>query len=56
MASLGNLAIGALRLTGHANIAAALGHNGRDPTRPLVIFGMATACNARDAHLAGALA
>ena len=43
MASLRNLAIGALRLTGHANIAAALRHNGRDPTRPLVLLGMATA-------------
>ena len=43
MASLRNLAIGALRLTGHANIAAALRHNGRDPTRPLVLLGIATA-------------
>jgi len=30
MASLRNLAIGALRLAGHASIAAALRHNGRD--------------------------
>jgi hypothetical protein len=43
MASLRNLAIGALGLTGHANIAAALRHHGRDPTRPLVLLGMATA-------------
>ncbi len=43
MASLRNLAIGALRLTGHASIAAALRHNGRDPTRPLVLLGMVTA-------------
>jgi hypothetical protein len=42
MASLRNLAIGALRLTGHASIAAALRHNGRDPTGPLVLLGMAT--------------
>jgi hypothetical protein len=43
MASLRNLAIGALRLTGHVSIAVALRHNGRDPTRPLVLLGMATA-------------
>ena len=43
IASLRNLAIGALRLTGHANIAAALRHNGRDSTRPLVLLGIATA-------------
>ena len=32
-----------LRLTGYASIAVALRHNGRDPTRPLVLLGMATA-------------
>jgi hypothetical protein len=42
LASLRNLAIGARRLTGHASIAA-LRHNGRDPTRPLVLLGLATA-------------
>ena len=31
MTGLRNLAIGALRLTGHANLAAALRHSGRDP-------------------------
>ena len=31
MASLRNLAIGALRLAGHPNLAAALRHTGRDP-------------------------
>src|SRR5512132_2102795 len=35
MASLRNLAVGALRLAGHPNLAAALRHTGRDPTRPL---------------------
>jgi predicted transposase YbfD/YdcC len=39
MASLRNLAIGALRLAGWTNLAAALRHNGRDPTRPLIILG-----------------
>lgn len=38
--SHGNLAIGALRLTGSANITSALRHNSRDPTRPLTIFGI----------------
>jgi predicted transposase YbfD/YdcC len=38
MASLRNLAISVLRLTGHANIAAALRHSGRDPTRPLALL------------------
>ena len=37
-ASLRNLAISVLRLTGHANIAAALRHSGRDPTRPLALL------------------
>jgi hypothetical protein len=45
MASLRNLAIGALRLTGHPNLAAALRHNGRDPARPLAILGLADAGN-----------
>ena len=31
MASLRNLAVGALRLAGHPNLAAALRHTGRDP-------------------------
>jgi hypothetical protein len=31
MATLRNLAVGALRLAGQANIAAALRHNSRDP-------------------------
>jgi hypothetical protein len=35
--ALRNLAIGALRLTGAVNIAAALRHAGRDPTRPVTI-------------------
>jgi hypothetical protein len=39
--SLRNLAIGALRLTGHPNLAAALRHTGRDPARPLAILGLA---------------
>ena len=43
MASLRNLAIGALRLTGHPNLAAALRQSGRDPTRPLAILGLADA-------------
>jgi predicted transposase YbfD/YdcC len=41
MASLRNLAVGALRLAGHPNLAAALRHTGRDPTRPLAILGLA---------------
>ena len=40
MATLRNLAIGALRLAGSTNIAAALRHNSRDPTRPLTILGI----------------
>ena len=35
MASLRNLAITILRLTGHASIAAALRHHARRPARPL---------------------
>jgi hypothetical protein len=45
MASLRNLAIGALRPAGHPNLAAALRHTGRDPARPLTILGLAHACN-----------
>ena len=41
MASLRNLAIGALRLAGHSSLVAALRHTGRDPTRPLTILGLA---------------
>jgi len=41
MASLRNLAIGALRLAGHSSLAAALRHTGRDPGRPLAILGLA---------------
>ena len=37
MASLRNLAVGALRLAGQPNLAAALRHTGRDPTRPLAL-------------------
>jgi hypothetical protein len=40
MASLRNLAVGALRLAGHLNLAAALRHTGRDPARPLALFGL----------------
>ena len=40
MASLRNLAVGALRLAGHPNLAAALRHTGRDPARPLAILGL----------------
>jgi hypothetical protein len=32
-----------LRLAGQPNLAAALRHTGRDPTRPLAIFGLAHA-------------
>jgi predicted transposase YbfD/YdcC len=41
MASLRNLAVGALRLAGHPNLAAALRHTGRDPARPLAVLGLA---------------
>jgi predicted transposase YbfD/YdcC len=41
MASLRNLAVGALRLAGHPNLAAALRHTGRDPARPLATLGLA---------------
>lgn len=40
MASLRNLAISALRQTGHTNIAAALRHTARDPARPLTLLGI----------------
>jgi hypothetical protein len=40
MATLRNLAIGALRLAGITNIAAALRHTGRDPARPLTLLGL----------------
>jgi predicted transposase YbfD/YdcC len=42
MASLHNLAISALRLTGHHNIAAGLRHMTRHTTRPLQLFGIQT--------------
>jgi Transposase DDE domain len=42
MASLRNLAISALRQTGHTNIAAALRHVARNPTRPLQLLGIPT--------------
>jgi predicted transposase YbfD/YdcC len=41
MASLRNLAVGALRLAGHPNLAAALRQTGRAPARPLTILGLA---------------
>ena len=40
MASLRNLAISALRIAGHTNIAAALRWAARDHTRPLTILGI----------------
>ncbi|WP_327723836.1 hypothetical protein [Streptomyces europaeiscabiei] len=40
MASLRNLAIGALRLAGRDNIAEGLRHHGRYITRPLAILGL----------------
>ncbi|MEU7082936.1 hypothetical protein [Streptomyces achromogenes] len=40
MASLRNLAIGALHLTGWNNIAASLRHHGRDMTQPPAAFGL----------------
>ncbi|HET9142334.1 ISAs1 family transposase [Actinophytocola sp.] len=40
MASLRNLAISALRLAGHHNIAAGLRHMARDTTRPLHLLGI----------------
>jgi hypothetical protein len=55
MASLRNLAIGALRLAGSANIAAALRHNSRDPTRPLTALGIPLRMNRALRHYAGAL-
>lgn len=40
MATLRNLALGALRNTGHDNIAAALRHHARNPHRPLTTLGI----------------
>lgn len=40
MASLRNLAINALRLAGHTNIATGLRHTSRDFTRPLTLLGI----------------
>lgn len=40
MAGLRNLAISALRLAGHANIAAGLRHTARNHTRPLTLLGI----------------
>jgi hypothetical protein len=40
MAVLRNLAIGALCRAGPINLAAALRHHARDPTRPLVTLGI----------------
>jgi hypothetical protein len=40
MATLRNLAIGALRLTGHTHIAAGLRHHARETTRPLTTLGI----------------
>ncbi len=40
MATWRNLAVGALRLTGATNIAAALRHNAREPRRPLALLGL----------------
>jgi predicted transposase YbfD/YdcC len=40
MASLRNLAINALRLAGHTNIATGLRHTARDFTRPLALLGI----------------
>lgn len=41
MASLRNLAIGALRTAGHTNIAAGLRHHARDTDQPLITLGTA---------------
>jgi hypothetical protein len=40
VASLRNLALGALRLAGRTNIAAGLRHHARDATRALVTLGI----------------
>jgi len=42
-----NLAVGALRLAGHPNLAVALRHTGRDPARPLAVLGLAYRWNGR---------
>ncbi len=38
MASLRNLAVNLLRITGHANIAAALRYQARQPIRPIQLL------------------
>ena len=40
MAALRNTAIGALRLAGNTNIAAAHRHHARNPNRPLALLGI----------------
>jgi hypothetical protein len=40
MAALRNLAIGILKMTGHASLAAACRHHARDATRPLATLGL----------------
>ncbi|GGN79013.1 hypothetical protein GCM10011579_062920 [Streptomyces albiflavescens] len=40
MAAWSNFAIGALRIAGTHNIAAAFRANSRDPKRPLALFGL----------------
>jgi hypothetical protein len=40
MAGMRNLAISALRLAGHTNIAKELRHMARDATRPLTLLGI----------------
>jgi hypothetical protein len=45
MASLRNLAIGVLSRAGPINLAAALCHHSRDPTRPLTTLGIALGSN-----------
>lgn len=40
MATWRNLTIGALKLNGTTNIAAALRRNARDPRRPLALLGL----------------
>jgi hypothetical protein len=42
MTSLGNLAINALRQTGHTNIAAGPRHMARNPTRPQALLRIPT--------------
>jgi hypothetical protein len=45
-------AVGALRLAGHPNLAAALRHTGRDPARSLAIFGLAPAWHPHETDIA----